>query len=189
MRGQREVVSEHTHAGDPAQLRWWRVFPGEDRQLGVLREWLRGLLPECAARADVILVASELSANAVCHTASGHGGQFSVEVTWTASAVQVVVGDSGGPGAPRIIDDLDSENGRGLRLVQALSAAMSVTGDERGRSVRADVPWATNGGPQPHEGAWDRETMADLPILQGQFPDVSFWFGLATRQWHPQRSY
>lgn len=158
MRGQREVAGQHAHTENPAQPRWRRVFPGEDRQLGVLREWLRELLPECAAREDVILVASELGANALCHTASGRGGQFSVEVT----TVQIIVGDGGGAGEPRIIDDPDSENGRGLWLVQALSAAMSVTGDERGRFVRADVPWAANGGPESREGAWDWETTADL---------------------------
>jgi two-component sensor histidine kinase len=107
----------------------------------VLREWLRGLLPACTARDDVIAVASELGANAVCHTASGRGGQFSVEVAWRGSVVSIVVGDGGGPAEPRVIDDPESENGRGLRLVRALSLTVVVTGDERGRFLRADVPW------------------------------------------------
>ena len=141
MPDRREAVGRQSGAADRARL-GWRVFPGEDRQLRVLREWLRGLLPACTARDDVIAVASELGANAVCHTASGRGGQFSVEVVWTGSVVSIVVGDSGGPAEPRVIDDPESENGRGLRLVRSLSLTAGVTGDERGRFVRADVPWA-----------------------------------------------
>jgi hypothetical protein len=87
MPGQREGVSSHLRAVNWGQLRRSRVFPGEDCQLRVLREWLRGLLPACMVRDDVIAVASELRANAICHTASGRGGQFSVEVTRTDSVV------------------------------------------------------------------------------------------------------
>jgi anti-sigma regulatory factor (Ser/Thr protein kinase) len=165
MQGQREAVSQRARAENWARPQWWRVFPGEDRQLRVLREWLRGLLPACMARDDVIAVASELGANAVCHTTSGRGGQFSVEVAWTGSVVSIVVGDGGGPGEPRVIDGPESENGRGLRLVRALSLTVGVTGDERGRFVRADVPWAARFGPEPHELAWDRETAGDLRML------------------------
>jgi anti-sigma regulatory factor (Ser/Thr protein kinase) len=124
MPGQCEAVSQQSRAADWARRRWWRVFPGQGGQL------------------DVIAVASELGANAVCHTASGRGGQFSVEVAWTGSVVSIVVGDGGGPAEPRVIDDPESENGRGLLLVRSLSLTVEVTGDKRGRFVRADVPWA-----------------------------------------------
>jgi serine/threonine-protein kinase RsbW len=148
MPGQRESVSSHLRAVNWRQLRRSRVFPGEDCQLCVLREWLRGLLPAGMARDDVIAVASELGANAICHTASGRGGQFSVAVTRTDSVVSVVVGDSGGPTEPKIINDPD-ENGRGLRLVRSLSLAVSVTGGESGRFVRADVAWTADRGSSP----------------------------------------
>ncbi|HEX6518551.1 MAG TPA: ATP-binding protein [Streptosporangiaceae bacterium] len=149
MQGQREAACQQ-RAEDRARLGWWRFFPGEDRQLRVLREWLKGLLPGCMARDDVIAIASELGANAVCHTASGRGGQFSVAVAWTGSVVSIVVGDGGGPTEPRVIDDIESENGRGLRLVRALSLSVEVTGDDRGRFVRADVPWMADlQGPGP----------------------------------------
>jgi hypothetical protein len=153
----RETISQRVRAEDRARPQWRRVFPGEDRQLRVLRGWLRGLLPACTARDDMIAVASELGANAVRHTASGQGGQFSVEVACVGPVVTIVVGDSGGPAEPRIIDDPERANGRGLRLVRSLSLALGVTGDERGRFVRADVPWAANGGPEPHELAGDRD--------------------------------
>jgi anti-sigma regulatory factor (Ser/Thr protein kinase) len=165
MQGQREAVSQRARAESWVRPQRWRVFPGEDRQLYVLREWLRGLLPACTARDDVIAVASELGANAVCHTTSGRGGQFSVKVAWTGSVVSIVVRDGGGPGEPRVIDDPENENGRGLRLVRALSLTVGFAGDEQGRFVRADVPWAANSGPEPHELAWDRETARDLRML------------------------
>ncbi len=41
-------------------LPWRRVFPGDERQLGVLRRWLSSLLPDCPARSDVLSVATEL---------------------------------------------------------------------------------------------------------------------------------
>jgi anti-sigma regulatory factor (Ser/Thr protein kinase) len=139
--GARAPIGQPSRAADWVRLRWSRVFPGEDLQLRVLREWLRGLLPTCMARDDVIAVASELGANAVCHTPSGRGGEFTVEVVWSGSVVSIVVGDGGGPAEPRVIDDPGSENGRGLLLVKSLSLTVEVTGDERGRFVRADVPW------------------------------------------------
>ena len=74
-------------------LRWRRVFPGEGSQLGVLRRWLASLLPQCPARDDVTLVASELGTNAIVHTASGRGGWFAVEITWHRAVVRVAVAD------------------------------------------------------------------------------------------------
>jgi len=126
-------------ASEPG-LRWRRVFPGEERQLGVLRRWLEALLPECPARGDVASVATELGTNAA-HTASGRGGWFAVEITWHRQAVRVAVADGGAPGAPRVIDDLAAEHGRGLLVVRGLSVRTGVCGDHRGRLVWADVPW------------------------------------------------
>jgi hypothetical protein len=63
-------------------------------------------------------------------------------VAWTGSVVSIVVGDGGGPAEPQVFDDLESENGRGLRLVRSLSLTVGVTGGERGRFVRVNEPWA-----------------------------------------------
>ena len=126
-------------------LRWRRVFPGEERQLGVLRRWLELLLPECPERGDVACVATELGTNAVRHTASGRGGWFAVEITWHRQAVRVAVADGGAPGAPQVLDDPAGEHGRGLLVVRGLSARTGVCGDHRGRLVWADVPWGDAG--------------------------------------------
>jgi anti-sigma regulatory factor (Ser/Thr protein kinase) len=122
-------------------LRWRRLFPGEERQLAVLRRWLESLLPPCPARDDVLMVASELSANAIKFTVSGRGGWFAVEVAWWGSVVRVAVADSGGPSQPQVIDDPAREHGRGLLLVRGLSVRMGVCGDQRGRLSWADVAW------------------------------------------------
>jgi serine/threonine-protein kinase RsbW len=180
MQGQREPDSQRAHAEDAASLRWWRIFPGEGGQLRELRQWLKDLLPEYEAREDVILVANELAANAVNHTASGRGGQFSVEVTVADELLRVTVGDGGGPSAPVIIDDPVSEHGRGLRLVQELSAGMGVSGGEQGRFVHAVLEWA---GPFRDEARGGHGEAAHLRALQTQFPQVPVWFGLATRRW------
>jgi histidine kinase-like protein len=137
-------------ASNPATgLRWRQLFPGEERQLGVLRRWLAALLPDCAARDDVVSVAVELATNAVKFTASGHGGWFAVELTWSGRVVRVAVVDGGAPAAPHLVDDPTGEHGRGLLMVRALSARTGVCGDGRGRLVWAEIAWSGEGAAQP----------------------------------------
>jgi Histidine kinase-like ATPase domain len=112
--------------------RWRRVFPGRREELSELRRWLKSLLPECTARDDVLIVASELAANAILHTASGRDGWLAVEITWHGPVVRVAVADGGAPQGPRAIDDPGSESGRGLMVVAGLSARTGVCGDPRG---------------------------------------------------------
>jgi hypothetical protein len=120
-------------------LRWRRVFPGEDRQLSVLRRWLAALLPDGPLRDDVTAIATELGGNAIVHTASGQGGWFAVEITWHRPLVRVAVADCGAPGAPRLVEDPDGEHGRGLLVVRGLSVRSGVCGVQRGRLMWADV--------------------------------------------------
>ena len=166
-------------------LRWRQEFPGEERQLGVVRRWLASLLPECPARDDVISVATELGSNALRHTASGRGGLFAVEVTWHESIVRVAVADGGGPTRPRVIEDLAAEQGRGLLLVSGLSVRSGATGDHRGRLVWADITWD---GPDAPAHALAQDSY-ETAIRDGQtalarhFADVPVWFGRSTLAW------
>lgn len=139
--------------------RWQRVFPGEERQLAVLRRWLATLLPACPARDDVILVATELASNAICHTASGQGGSFTVAAVWWQSLVRIGVTDHGASTQPRVIDSLDGERGRGLLLVNGLTLRTGVCGDHRGRLVWADIDW-----PEQPGHAVDVPAMIDTEI-------------------------
>jgi serine/threonine-protein kinase RsbW len=166
-------------------IRWRRVFPGEERQLGVIRRWLKSLLPESPSRDDLATVVTELSANAIRHTTSGRSGWLIVEVTWHGSVVRVAVADGGGPTEPRVIEEPAADHGRGLMLVRGLSARMGVCGDHRGRLVWADVVWvgaasvATVTQDDPYEAAI-REGEASLAR---RFAHVPAWFGRSTMEW------
>jgi anti-sigma regulatory factor (Ser/Thr protein kinase) len=176
-------------AGTPRELvpgiRWRRVFPGEERQLGVIRRWLKALLPESPSRHDLVTVVTELGTNAIRHTASGRGGWLIVEVTWHGSVVRVAVADGGGPTGPRVIEEPAADHGRGLMLVCGLSARVGVCGDHRGRLVWADVLWvgaasvATVAQDDPYEAAI-REGEASLAR---RFAHVPAWFGRSTMEW------
>lgn len=166
-------------------MRWRRVFPGEERQLGVLRRWLASLLPESPARDDLTTVATELATNTIRHTASGRGGWFAVEITWHEPVVRVAVADGGGPTEPRVIEDLSADQGRGLLLVRGLSVRTGASGDQRGRLVWADVRWegmvpaAAAAACDPYEAAIrDGET-----ALARRFAGVPAWFGRSTLRW------
>jgi len=129
----------HPPTGLERGTQWRRVFPGEGRQLGVLRQWLASLLPDGEARDDLVLVATELASNAICHTASGQGGRFAVEVTLCPSVVRIGVTDGGGAGWPRVIEYPAAERGRGLLLVRALSVRTGACRAGAGRLVWADI--------------------------------------------------
>jgi anti-sigma regulatory factor (Ser/Thr protein kinase) len=140
----------HPPTGLERGTQWRRVFPGEARQLGTLRRWLASLLPPGPARDDLVLVATELASNAVCHTASGWDGWFAVEVTLCQSVVRIGVTDSGAPAQPQVIEDPAAERGRGLLLVRALAVRTGVSAAGQGRLVWADVRW--DAGRRPEAG-------------------------------------
>jgi anti-sigma regulatory factor (Ser/Thr protein kinase) len=135
----------HPPTGLERGTQWRRVFPGDGHQLGVLRQWLASLLPDGPARDDLVLVATELASNAICHTASGQGGWFAVEVTLCRSVVRVGVTDGGGAGWPRVIENPAAERGRGLLLVRALSLRTGACRAGAGRLAWADIRWDVGG--------------------------------------------
>jgi hypothetical protein len=151
-----------------------------------LRRWLRELLPDVPARDDVIIVAVELAANAVRHTASGCGGVFTVEITWRAApcTVRIAVADGGAPARPQAAAAPGplSEHGRGLQVVRALAARSGAHGDHRGGLTWADVPWtggdpAGAGFPAGYEAAF----RGGQPALAAGQPGVVAWLGCAVR--------
>jgi hypothetical protein len=185
------AASERQSAGPevPPQLvpglRWRRVFRGEERQLSVLRRWIASLLPDSPARDDLSVVATELASNSIQHTASGHDGWFTVEITWHEPIVRVAVADCGGASEPHVVDDPTGERGRGLLLVRGLSVRTGICGDRRGRLVWADVRWV---GAEPafQTGAADCYEAAirdGQAALARRFSGVPAWFGRATLQW------
>jgi serine/threonine-protein kinase RsbW len=149
--------------------RCYRVFPGEEHQLRMVRQWLAGLLPDGPARRDVLCVATELGTNAIRHTASGRpGGSFAVEIVRNQATARVTVTDQGAPQGPRLIDDPDAEHGRGLLLVAGLSSRTGVAGDHRGRLVWAEIPWL--GAP---DGAADIRPVTPSQALGALFTELA----------------
>ena len=63
-------------------MRWCKVFPGQEDQIPCVRTFVSQLLADHPDRADIVMCAAELAANAVRHTASGRDGFFATEVTW-----------------------------------------------------------------------------------------------------------
>jgi anti-sigma regulatory factor (Ser/Thr protein kinase) len=170
-------------AGESA-LRWRGVFDGDEAQVHEVRKWLTGLLPECASRDDVVAVCSELCANAITHTASGHSGMFAVEVVWQGATVRVAVADAGAPTGPYLVDDPMAERGRGLMVVQSLCSRTGVSGDSRGRLVWGEVLWS---GPPALSAATSEGHEAairdGLAGLAHRHHGVPAWFGRFTLQW------
>ncbi len=152
----------HPPTGLERGTQWRRVFPGEGCELGVLRRWLAPLLPPGQARDDLVLVATELASNAICHTASGRGGWFAVEVTLCRSLVRIGVTDNGGAGQPRVIEDPAAERGRGLLLVRALALRTGSCRAGTGRLVWADIRRDADGPAAARSGAGaERRTAAE----------------------------
>jgi anti-sigma regulatory factor (Ser/Thr protein kinase) len=180
-----------TGTSSSPELRWRQVYRGDEEQIGELRRWLAGLLPKCGARDDVVTVAVELATNAVRHTASGRGGWFALEITWHRVAVRVAVADGGAAAEPHLVDDPMGEGGRGLQVVHALSSRTGVAGDQRGRLVWAEIPWAADTTDESaaavctamFQDGYEAAIRDGQDTLARRHVGVPTWFGRATMQW------
>lgn len=119
-----------------ATLAQTRVFAGSRCELRNVRRFVRLLVEGCPAVDDVVLLASELAANAVVHTASGDGGKFSVVVQVEDKRVRVEVHDGGSAKTPVICPRTTAEvSGLGLALVELLADRWGYHGGLDGRVV------------------------------------------------------
>lgn len=106
---------------------------------------MRGVLgARCPVLNDVLLLVSELAANAIRHTASAEAdGWFDLTVCIADDTIRVAVGDQGSPTVPQITDgesDADkSTGGRGLRIVDRLADSWGHVGNDTGRVVWFEV--------------------------------------------------
>jgi serine/threonine-protein kinase RsbW len=175
-------------AASPLPLWWSRRFPGEPRQAGKARSWVTGLLPAGDPLDDLLIFASELATNAITHTRSGQpGGWFTVEVTWSPSAARVVVGDQGSDEIPMSKaspddDAADIESGRGLLLIDTMSAGWGSAGDETARWLWADVDWRSRGG-LPPSGYGDNSATQQFAALGQAHPGTTTWYDSQSGQW------
>jgi serine/threonine-protein kinase RsbW len=124
------------------------AYPGTAFSVRRVRADLAALVEGYPVADDLILLASELAANAVLHSRSGHPGRtFTVRATlYPGDYAWVEVEDQGGTWTENEHDD---ERGRGLRIVSAIAGGgnWGVDGDERRRAVWFRLDWPDTGEP------------------------------------------
>jgi anti-sigma regulatory factor (Ser/Thr protein kinase) len=108
----------------------------------VARRWSRDILRDSPLADDAELIVSELSTNAIRHTASGwEPGSFHLAVAVSGQVVAVSVTDDGGTAtAPKIEhQDQDAERSRGFGMVSALAHRVVVHDTDQGHTVTAEL--------------------------------------------------
>ena len=134
---------------------WWeRSFPGKADQLSLLRTALEPLLADCPMADDVILLMSEMGANAVRHTSSGRdGGIFTARLLDLQGQYVLGVIEDGGSDWDGNVRD-SARDASGLYLVLALSADCGVYGGRHKRAVwfRINYPPADHASSAAHAG-------------------------------------
>jgi hypothetical protein len=135
--GQKESTVTTTAAAAGTR-RHTGTYPAEPRQVGIARAALAGWL-DGGPQDEAILVASEFATNAVLHSASRHGGVFTLRAEVRQEYLRIEVEDAGGPwrDGPR-----DDGRPHGFDVVAAIAGAgnWGIDGDDRGR-----VAWARLG--------------------------------------------
>jgi serine/threonine-protein kinase RsbW len=122
-----------------------RLFAGTGIQVRAVRDYVRAGFAAHAACDDAVLVASELAANSIVHSASGYdGGMFMVHLAeLDPDHVAIVVTDQGGSGRPRDRHaGPEAESGRGLAVVRSLTSFLDFFDTGKSTSALAVVPSA-----------------------------------------------
>lgn len=91
---------------------------------------------------DAELIVSELSSNAILHTASGQtSGTFHLALAVSPQVIALSVTDDGGTStAPKVErQDQDAEHGRGLGMVSVLAHRVVVHSSHSGHTVTAEL--------------------------------------------------
>jgi anti-sigma regulatory factor (Ser/Thr protein kinase) len=152
----------------------WRLFDADPACGKAVRDWLSCVVdahPCLVDTADAALVASELFGNAVMHGPEG-GRVLVAYILWPHGA-RLVVCDAGGAGHPQVRDvDALTEGGRGLQVVEALSARWGTF-----RAARAQVVWCDLGQPLPAHAveawAWLSALLASTTLARAHGPCTS----------------
>ncbi|MBE8471250.1 ATP-binding protein [Streptomyces justiciae] len=121
---------------------WGLTCPGFPEEVSRARRWTRDILRGSPLAEDAELIVSELSANAILHTASGRdAGSFHLAVAVSAQVVAVSVTDDGGTrSAPKVEhQDQEAEHGRGLGMVSVIAHRVVVHDSDGGHTVTAEL--------------------------------------------------
>ncbi|ELP62656.1 ATP-binding protein [Streptomyces turgidiscabies] len=131
---------------------WGLTCPGFPEEIGRARRWTRDILRGSPLADDAELIVSELSTNAVLHTASGQEtGSFHLALAVSAQVIALSVTDDGGTGtAPKVEHaQVNAEHGRGLGMVSALAHRVVVHDSQGGYTVTAELFTDTRPGGHP----------------------------------------
>ncbi|QHA05259.1 ATP-binding protein [Streptomyces broussonetiae] len=121
---------------------WGLSCPGFPEEVSRARRWTRDILRGSPLAADAELIVSELSANAILHTASGlESGRFHLALAVSPQVIALSVTDDGGAAtAPKVEDQAeDTEHGRGLGMVSAIAHRVVVHNSDGGHTVTAEL--------------------------------------------------
>lgn len=112
------------------------TLPGQPEQVQAARAFVgKTLGPIHPCTAIAVLLVSELVTNSVLHSDSRHPGKtITITVIGAPDGVRIEVLDAGGASVPFLGDSGDdlTEHGRGLRLVNDLSARWNYRRDNAG---------------------------------------------------------
>lgn len=129
-------------AGSLAMRSDRRRFPGRPDKVACVRDFVRLVLGPVPVLEEAVLLASELSTNAVLHTASGNSGTFEVAVYASTRHARIEVHDQGSEWVPEAVSpDGLAEAGRGVSLVELIASRWGQSGDATGRSVFFELCW------------------------------------------------
>lgn len=121
---------------------WGLTCPGFPEEVSRARRWTRDILRGSPLADDAELIVSELSANAILHTASGAAsGSFHLALAVSPQVVALSVTDAGGTGiSPKVEhQDQDAEHGRGLGMVTALAHRVVVHNSQAGHTITVEL--------------------------------------------------
>ncbi|OKH95756.1 ATP-binding protein [Streptomyces uncialis] len=121
---------------------WGMSCPGFPEEVSRARRWTRDILRGSPLADDAELIVSELSANAILHTASGkESGSFHLALAVSPQVVALSVTDDGAiHSAPKVERlEADAEHGRGLGMVSAIAHRVVVHDSQNGHTVTAEL--------------------------------------------------
>jgi anti-sigma regulatory factor (Ser/Thr protein kinase) len=138
----REAAMQTRIPRAPEAITFERQYPGTTSQARQVRADLAEAAGQSPLTDDLVLLASELVANAVQHSRSGHSGQtFSVRaVLYAGDYVWAEVIDQGGTW---VCDGPGDEHGRGLAIVAAVAGDgnWGIDGDAASRVAWFRLDW------------------------------------------------